>query len=268
MKRDIKLEKFFDELNKKLFPAGTKQQNKEAQEIIKLSNDKLNFDESFNLLLGTSALFGITEDRSEDRIIEYINKKTNRKLSNEETKAIFDFITSKFFINNKESKISKEQFAEALYIWLSKNWNGEVIKEVAKDSHFEIRNIKDFIKISQELFFLNIWSVICACEAEFKDEDKRNECLDIFCNLIYKNHPERKTKNFNNWTEEIKKKCSEYDKALERNSTKKPELEISKLISRNLFEKDGENLNSVSIYSRIVFATKHLRELIRKFEIE
>ena len=82
--------------------------------------------------------------------------------------------------NDKKLKVSKEQFAEVLYIWLSKNWNGEVIKEIAKESHFGIRNIKDFIKISKELFFLNVWSVICACEAEFVDEGKRNKCLDIF----------------------------------------------------------------------------------------
>jgi len=92
----------------------------------------------------------------------------------------------------KKIKVSKKQFAEALYVWLSKNWNIEVIKGITKE--FEVKNIKDFIKISKELFFLNMWSVICACEAELGDKDKRNECLDIFCNLVYKSHPEKKRK--------------------------------------------------------------------------
>lgn len=92
------LEEFYDELNKKLFPNGKNQQKKEAQEIMKLSNGKLNFDESFNLLLGTTALFSVAEDKSENRMAEYINKKTNQKLNNEETKAILNFIISKFFI--------------------------------------------------------------------------------------------------------------------------------------------------------------------------
>lgn len=163
----------------------------------------------------------------------------------------------------KKIKVSKKQFAEALCLWLSKNWGIEVIKEIAKE--FEVKNIKDFIKISKELFFLNMWSVICACEAEIEDEDKRNECLDIFCNLVYKKHPEKKEKSFSNWMEEIKKKCIEYDKALEKDNP----LEISKLINRDLFGKSEKSLNSLlSIYPRIVFATKSLRELIKKFNIE
>lgn len=92
-----KLEKFFDESNKKLFPNGKKQHKEEAQKIMKLSNGKLNFDESLNLLLGTSALFSIAEDKSESRMIEYINKRVNQKLNNEEAKAILNFITSKFY---------------------------------------------------------------------------------------------------------------------------------------------------------------------------
>ncbi len=104
MKEKIKLEKFFDKLNKKLFPGGKKQHKKETQEIMKLSNGKLNFDESLNLLLATSALFSMAEDRSESRMIGYINKKTNRKLSNEEDKAIFNFIASKFFIKPMEKE--------------------------------------------------------------------------------------------------------------------------------------------------------------------
>jgi len=169
----------------------------------------------------------------------------------------------------KKIKVSKKQFAEALYVWLSKNWNIEVIKGITKE--FEVKNIKDFIKISKELFFLNMWSVICACEAELGDKDKRNECLDIFCNLVYKSHPEKKEKSFSNWMEEIKKKCIEYDKALEikhpNSQSWKPGMEITKLISRNLFGKPVM-IGYFSIYGRIVFATKHLRELIKKFDIE
>lgn len=97
MKEKIKLEKFYDKLNKKLFPGGEKQQKEEAQRIMKLSNGKLNFDESLNLLLATSALFSIAEDKSENRMVEYIIKKTNQKLNHEEAKGILDFITLKFY---------------------------------------------------------------------------------------------------------------------------------------------------------------------------
>jgi len=264
MEGKSKLEKFYDDLDKKFFPGGKKQREKEAQAIIKLSNNKLNFDESLNILLGTSALFSIAEDRDENRIIEYLNKKANRKLNKEEAKAIFNFITSKFFVKDEKLKVSKEQFAEALCIWLSKEWNVEVIKKIAKELHFGTKNIKDFIKISQELFFLNVWSIICACEAEFVGGDKRNKCLDIFFNLVYKRHPERTEKSFSTWMEEIKKKCIEYDKALETNLPTK----ISRLINQNLGRPANDIRFLLDIYPRIVFSTKHLRELIRKFEIE
>jgi len=101
MKEKNILEEFYDGLNKKLFPDGKKQQKEEAKEIMKLSNGKLSFDGSFNLLLGTSALFSISEDKGEGRMIEYINKKTNQKLNNEEAKAILNFITSKFYRKNQ-----------------------------------------------------------------------------------------------------------------------------------------------------------------------
>lgn len=90
-----KLEKSFDKLNKKLFPAGEKQRNEEAEKIMELSDDKLNFDEALDTLLGTSALFVLNRGRSESRMIEYINKKTNQKLNHEEAKSILDFIVNK-----------------------------------------------------------------------------------------------------------------------------------------------------------------------------
>lgn len=90
------LEKFYKELNGKLFPGGASQRNKEAQEIRGLSNNKLTIDESLNVLLGTSALFSVAEDKSDTRLIRYINKKANNKLNEHESTAIVDFIHKKF----------------------------------------------------------------------------------------------------------------------------------------------------------------------------
>lgn len=97
MDKDKKnLEKLYTELNKKLFPKGKDQQREEAEQIKKLSSGKLSFDESLTLLLPTSALFAISEDRSDNSIIGYINKKTEQKLSDQELKNIFHFILTKF----------------------------------------------------------------------------------------------------------------------------------------------------------------------------
>lgn len=97
----IKLEKFYDELSKKLFPCGKKQHKEEAQKIIKLSGGKLNVDESLDLLFATSALFSIAKDKSENRMVEYIIKKTNQKLNYEDAKRVLDFITLKFYEREK-----------------------------------------------------------------------------------------------------------------------------------------------------------------------
>lgn len=91
------VEKFFDESYKKLFPGGKKQEKEEAKLIMKFSNYKLSFRESNDLLLATSFLFGIEEDKNKDRMIKYIDKKTDQKLNNEEAKVILNFIISKFY---------------------------------------------------------------------------------------------------------------------------------------------------------------------------
>jgi len=90
------LEKFYKDLNDKLFPGGQSQRNKEAQDIKDLSNNKLTIDESLDVLLGTSALFSVAEDKSDARLIRYINKKTSDKLDEHEATVIVDFIHKKF----------------------------------------------------------------------------------------------------------------------------------------------------------------------------
>jgi hypothetical protein len=88
-------ENHFDEMNKKLFPGGEKQINQGAKEIMKLSSNKLNLKKSFKLFCGVSYLFATAEDKSEDRMIGYINKKTDNRLNKAEAKAILEFVIKK-----------------------------------------------------------------------------------------------------------------------------------------------------------------------------
>jgi len=165
-------------------------------------------------------------------------------------------------------KVSKEQFAEALYIWFLKCFNEKAIKETAKDLELKIKNDIDYLKIYKELFFLNMWIVVRACENEFEDENKRDECLDIFHHFVCERFIPGIT-NFKNWMKSLGEKYAEYDKAMETEHPLTPTYVLAKLINKNIF---GELKKSISpqmtISTKIVFSIKHLRKAIRQFDIK
>lgn len=172
----------------------------------------------------------------------------------------------------KKIKVSKEQFAEALYLWLSKSWNDKTIKETAKDLGFKIKNDVDYLKIYKELFFLNLWIVVRACENEFEDENKRNECLDIFHHFVCERiilTPGTIIFNFKNWMEGLREKYIKYDKAMETEHPATPLWVLATLINKNLFgEVKKDVLFQTGISAKITFSMKHLRKVIRQFDIE
>ena len=49
--------------------------------------------------------------------------------------------------NNKKVKVSKQQFAEGLFYWLSGFLTEIAVKRTAKDIGFKVRNSKGFRKI-------------------------------------------------------------------------------------------------------------------------
>lgn len=107
-KGNEKLNKFYKELYEKLFPEGEKQIKEEAKEIEVLLNGKLNSKEAYDILVKASAFFSIigkTEENTEDRMIEYIAKITNQKLSKEECKATFNFINM-LFVRKAHKKVA------------------------------------------------------------------------------------------------------------------------------------------------------------------
>ena len=85
----------------------------------------------------------------------------------------------------KKIKISREQFAEVLYYWFSGFLTEKEVRKTAKEVGFRIWKREDYKKIYKELFIFNMWLIIHTCENVFDDEDKRNECLDVFHNLVY-----------------------------------------------------------------------------------
>lgn len=172
-------------------------------------------------------------------------------------------------MNNKKIKVSKEQFALVLYNWLSKDLTEKAIKEFAKDLEFRIKNKEEFNGILEELSILGMWLIVYTCEGVLKDEDKRNECLDIFHRFVYERNVEGAEEDFNKWWVFMGTKYIEYNKAMETDHPSTPLWVVAKLVNKNLFgEIKKDPILQMKIMAHISLNIKHLGELIKKYDIE
>lgn len=87
-KKSNNLEKFFDQILKTHFPDGNKQINDQTQEIIKLSNGRLDFKKARSILLRGKGILSI--DKS--RVYDSIKLNFGNILSKDELKIITAFI--------------------------------------------------------------------------------------------------------------------------------------------------------------------------------
>ena len=169
--------------------------------------------------------------------------------------------------DSQRIKVPKKEFAEVLYHWLSLQLTKEQIEKTANDLDFKIKSDKDFNKILQELFTLNMWLIVYSCEGAFEDIDKRNECLDIFHRIVYERHTEGTEEAFGQWMMSLGAKYDAYAKAMATEHPVNPLWVFGKLISKNLFGKVRKDVllqAQIAIY--VVASTKHLPELIEKYE--
>ncbi len=172
-------------------------------------------------------------------------------------------------MNNEKVKVSKNQFAEVLYYWLSGYLTKKAIKKSAKELCFKIRNNKDFSKIFEELFVLNMWLIVYTCEGVFEDEDKRNKFLDIFHHLVHDRHIENKENSFNDWMMSISPRYVEYSKAMEKEHPSTPLWVVANIINKRLFGKIKKDLIfQMKMVSHIGLFVKHLGKAITQYEIE
>lgn len=171
--------------------------------------------------------------------------------------------------NKKKVKVSRKQFAEVLYCWLSGFLTEEAVKKTAKDIGFKIRNNKDFTKIFEELFVLDMWLIVHTAEGIFVDEDKRNECLDMFHHLIYNCHIESTERSYNDWMMSIAPRYAEYGKARETEHPSTPLWVVANVFNKRLF---GEIKNDLRFQTMVIIYqglfVKHLGEAIKQYNIE
>jgi hypothetical protein len=171
--------------------------------------------------------------------------------------------------NNKKVKVSRRQFAELLYYWLSGFLTEKAVEKTAKDIGFKVRNNKDLNKIFEELFILDMWRVVYTCERMFEDENKRNECLDIFHHLAYDRHIKKEEKSYIDWMISMAARYAEYGKAMETEHPSTPLWVVADVFNKRLFGEIQEDLHfqeMVIVY--IGLFVKHLGEAIKQYNIE
>jgi len=172
-------------------------------------------------------------------------------------------------MDNEKVKVSKGEFAEVLYHWLSKRLTKKAIEESAKELHFDIRSNKNFHKIFKELLVLNMWLIVRTCERIFEDEDEQNECLDIFHHLAYERYIKGTKEDSGKWMKSMGTKYIEYNRAMNTDHPSTPLWVLAKLINKNLFGEVKEDIwVQTEIGAYVGIPAKHLEELIKRYDIE
>jgi hypothetical protein len=183
-------------------------------------------------------------------------------------------------------KASREEFAEVLFYWLSRQINREAITQAAKlfdlkDEEekdackteelfgLNLTSKEDFNRLFEELFDVNMWLVVRACERVIEDLDKRNECLDILHRLVYERLVKGPRENLRQWTLSLTSKYIDYNKAAEIEQPLGPAWEPSKVINKNLHGKVlPDAFLQFQIGAYITESLKALEGAIKKYDIE
>jgi len=87
-KKKSKIENLFDSVHKTYFPGGDEQITKQAEEIVKLSNNKFSLTQAKSLLLKSTMILVINKGGFYD----YIKRKIGEELNEKEVKSIAGFI--------------------------------------------------------------------------------------------------------------------------------------------------------------------------------
>jgi len=87
-KKKTKVENLFDSVYKTYFPGGDEQIKKQAEDIVKLSNNKFNLSQAKSLLLKSTMILATNKGG----VYDYIKRKLGEKLNDKEIKSIAGFI--------------------------------------------------------------------------------------------------------------------------------------------------------------------------------
>ena len=83
------------EINKNLFPGGTKQIEKETQLLQTSLHEKYSFEDVKNTLLYISSIFLLSTDKSQDGIVSRVLKRPQNSLDRSSIIVIYQFVAKK-----------------------------------------------------------------------------------------------------------------------------------------------------------------------------
>lgn len=167
--------------------------------------------------------------------------------------------------------ISREEFAEALYYWVTKDLSENTIKDTASSLDFEIESDEDYDTIFQELLTLKMYLVVAALESAFEDEERRDDCLDRLHLLIFDRHYGAVGVSLDDWMMSMETRYREYREAIESEPEHPTDTfwVISKTVNDRLFgEIEEYPVTQLSIGQYIALNLKHLSHLIHEHDIE
>lgn len=173
-------------------------------------------------------------------------------------------------------KISKRDFADTLYYWLSEHLTDQEVKDMAHEFRFEIKGFlkikiekKLYEKFYSELFALNMYLIVFVCESIIKDENKRGDILDIFHNIVFERNIKVTGISYNDWMKFMKLIYNEYNKAMEQESLLTPILLVANEFEKNLFGKiTSDHYVRFEAGMRIGGIAKQLSKTLQEYDIE
>lgn len=168
-------------------------------------------------------------------------------------------------------RVSREDFAEVLYYWVTKDLREEKIRETASFLHLEIKSDETYDTILRELLILNTYLAVTVAGRVFEDEEKGNGCLDLLHRLVFDRHYGETGVTFGDWKTWMSTRYLEYQQASESDPKHPPGplWGISKTVNKRLFgEIKLDPFIQASISQYIALNLKHLTGLIREYDIE
>lgn len=136
-----------------------------------------------------------------------------------------------------------------------------------------IKDFKEYLevninKLNSEFFSLCLFSIIDSCNYRFKDEQTRNEILDLFHKMVYKKMIQTEIYykgeiSYRDWIALMGKKYSEYFEAVEKFKKSKEDpsftLSFTKLVIKNIF---GKVVEDITLHLKIqIFYTTMLKAM-------
>jgi hypothetical protein len=173
-------------------------------------------------------------------------------------------------------KISKKDYADTLYYWLSEHLTEKEVKGIANEVGFHLKGIfrfrvnkKSYAKFHGELFALNMYLIVSTCDSVIEDEDKKKDILDIFYSTVYERNIKVTGISYSDWVKSMELIYNEYRKAMGAKSLLRPLLLLANEFCKNLFgDTKLDSFAKFEIGMRIGGVVKQLSKTLQEYDIE